>query len=44
MALQVADGSVVVRKSEPMKAGDRLEEKTRMSRCNMSSNLYHDQK
>ena len=38
MVLQVADGSVVVRKSEPMNAGDSLEDKTRMSGCMMSSN------
>ncbi len=42
--LQVADGSVVAMKFEPMKAGDSLEGKSRMSRCMMSSNLCHDQK
>jgi hypothetical protein len=33
MVLQVADCSVVVNKSEPMKAGDSLEEKTQMKVC-----------
>ncbi|MFS0647581.1 hypothetical protein [Siminovitchia sp. 179-K 8D1 HS] len=44
MVLQVADGSVVVMKSEPMNAGDSLEEKIRMSGCIKSSNPFHDQK
>jgi hypothetical protein len=31
MGCEMADGSVVASKSEPMKAGNSLEEKTRMS-------------
>lgn len=44
MVLQVADGSVVVMKFEPMNAGDSQEEKTRMSGCIASFNPYCDQK
>lgn len=44
MALQVADGSVVVMKSEPMKAGDSEEGKTRMSGYIALPNLFWNQK
>lgn len=36
MVLQVADCSVVVSKSEPMKAGNSLEGKTQMKVCKVS--------
>jgi hypothetical protein len=44
MVLQVADCSVVVSKSEPMKAGNSMEEKTRMKVCIMSYFLPNSQK
>ncbi|MDC3415288.1 hypothetical protein NC797_05930 [Aquibacillus sp. 3ASR75-11] len=42
MVLQVAEGFVVVMKSEPLKAGDSVEDKTWMSGCIASSNPYRD--